>query len=243
MRIAPSEVFAARLARLRQAMTEQSLDALVVTTLPNVAYLTGFFASAGALLISSEGVALIADSRYAEPLAARAREWPAIRPTMLEPGVSFDAAVVSALEPFAGSRVGFEACQLTVARHRYLTRELAQRGWTDELLATDGVVEELRTRKDAWEVNRLRDGAARLSAVAKCILPKVLAGRTEADVAAEIDSVRSAGPDSSVRRLIRSSLPGRTPRFLTRGPATGQSARANWWSSTSAASSTGTAPT
>lgn len=208
MRIAPSEVFAARLARLRQAMTEQSLDALVVTTLPNVAYLTGFFASAGALLISSEGVALIADSRYAEPLAARAREWPAIRPTMLEPGVSFDAAVVSALEPFAGSRVGFEACQLTVARHRYLTRELAQRGWTDELLATDGVVEELRTRKDGWEVNRLRDGAARLSAVAKCILPKVLAGRTEADVAAEIDaSIRRAGFERAAFDTIVASGP------------------------------------
>jgi Xaa-Pro aminopeptidase len=140
------------------------------------------------LLVGADGVTLIGDSRYAEPLAARTRDWPVIRQMVLEPGVSFDAAVVSAVEPLAGRRVGFEARHLTVARHHYLSRALAARGWTDELVATDGLVEELRTTKDAWEVARLKDGAARLSEVAKCILPKVLAGRTEADVAAEIET-------------------------------------------------------
>jgi Xaa-Pro aminopeptidase len=95
---------------------------------------------------------------------------------------------VSAVDPLRGLRVGFEARQLTVARHRHLTHELLGRGWTDELVATDGVVEELRAQKDAWELERLRDGGARLSTVAKRILPKVLAGRTEAEVAADIEA-------------------------------------------------------
>lgn len=208
MRIAPPDVLGRRVARLRQAMASQSLDALIVTSLPNVAYLTGFFASAGALVISSDEIGLIADSRYAEPLSARARELPAIRPAMLDPGVSFDAAIVRAVEPFAGSCVAFEAQHLTVARHRYLTHELSKRGRTDQLLATLGVVEDLRARKDEWEVERLRDGAARLSSVAKCILPKVLAGRTEADVAAEIDaSLRRAGFERAAFDTIVASGP------------------------------------
>jgi Xaa-Pro aminopeptidase len=188
MRIAPPEQLAGRLDRLRNALAAQSLDVLIVTSLPNVAYLTGFFASAGALVVGTNLVTLIGDSRYAEPLAVRAREWPTIRELVLAPGVSFDAAIASAVEPLRGLRVGFEARQLTVARHRYLAHTLAGTGWTDELVATDGIVEELRTRKDAWEIEVLRDGAARLSTVAKCILPRVLAGRTEADVAAEIDA-------------------------------------------------------
>ena len=49
-------------------------------------------------------------------------------------------------------------------------------------------------RKDAWEIERLRDGAQDFPRVAKCILPKVLAGRTEAEVAAEIEAaLRRAG--------------------------------------------------
>ena len=66
---------------------------------------------------------------------------------------------------------------------------------------------------------RLRDGAARLSSVAKCILPKALAGRTESEVAAEIEAAHPRGPGSSGPRLIPSSPPDRTRRCRTRGPA------------------------
>ena len=86
MRIAPPEVFAARSARLRAHLATLGVDALVVTTLPNIAYLTGFFASAGVLLVTPEALILIGDSRYAEPLAARAADWPQIRPVVLQPG-------------------------------------------------------------------------------------------------------------------------------------------------------------
>lgn len=175
-------------------MTDQALDALIVTSLPNVAYLTGFFASAGVLVITPATQHLIADSRYAEPMASRVADWSGLQATVLAPGLSYDAALVEAVHPLRGSRVGFESRELTVARYRYLTRELASRGWTDELVATEGVVEELRARKDAWELERLRDGGLRLSEVAKCILPKVLAGRTEAEVAADIEAaLRQSG--------------------------------------------------
>src|SRR5690606_16977645 len=133
MRIAPPEVLDARLAALKARLQQHDLDALVVVSLPNIAYLTGFFASAGLLVAMPDELILLADSRYGESLAARAQECPFVQPRELSPGESYDAALVEALEPLRGNRVGFEAAHLTVRRHLYLTRSLASRGWSDPL--------------------------------------------------------------------------------------------------------------
>ena len=194
MRIAPPDIHSARHTALSAALAARELDAVVVTSLPNIAYLTGFFASAAALVATREALLLIGDGRYSQALVDRAREWPAIRAIELATGASYDQTLVETMLPLNGARVGFESSQVTVRRHQFLVSQLAQRGWPSELIDADGIVDGLRLCKDAWEIDRLRDGAQRLSSVAKCILPNVLAGRTEADVAAEIDSaLRRAG--------------------------------------------------
>ncbi len=194
MRIAPPDRLATRLDRLSTVLSSRQLDALVVTSLPNIAYLTGFFASAGVAVATPDGLLLIGDGRYSQSLAARAGEWPAIRPIEIRAGASYDQVLAETLDPLRGLRVGFEATHLTVSRHRYLAAELASRCWKEPLVATDDLVEGLRVQKDPWEVARLREGAERLSTVAKYILSKALAGRTESDVAAEVElEIRRAG--------------------------------------------------
>jgi Xaa-Pro aminopeptidase len=169
-------------------LSARRLDALVVTSLPNIAYLTGFFASAAAAVVTHDAVQIIGDGRYATVLASRVAAFPTLTSTIIAAASSYDEAIVEALMPLAGSRVGFEALHVSVHQHRSLTARLAHNsGWADGLVETDGVVEALRLTKDPWEVGRLRDAAARLSDVAKRILPKALAGRTEADVAADLE--------------------------------------------------------
>jgi len=194
MRIAPADVLSARVTAARAALQGSSLDALVVTSLPNIAYLSGFFASAAMLMLTQERVVLIGDGRYRESLHTRARHCPFVEVVELAPGSSYEEALAALLSPLAGLRVGFEAAHLTVGRHRYLGRVLGDAAWESRLVESEGVIEQLRARKDTWEMARLRDGAARLSNVAKCILPKVFAGRTEAEVAVEIEGqLRHAG--------------------------------------------------
>jgi Xaa-Pro aminopeptidase len=194
MRIAPPDILSARLARLASTLEDRGLDAVIVTSLANVAYLTGFFASAAALIATRGELLLVGDGRYAQALNDRAQEFPSIRAIELPPGASYDQTLVDTLLPLQGARVGFESSHVTVRRHHFVVSQLADQGWAAALHDADGVVDGLRVRKDAWEVARLRDGAQRLSSVAKCILSNVLAGRTEADVAAEIDgALRRAG--------------------------------------------------
>ena len=66
----------ARLERVRDRLVAAGADALLVTHLPNVYYLTGFTGSSAALLVKPRAALLFTDGRYAiqareEVLAAR----------------------------------------------------------------------------------------------------------------------------------------------------------------------------
>jgi Xaa-Pro aminopeptidase len=194
MRLPPPDVLAPRAEALRRALTPSGVDVLLVTSLPNIAYLTGFFASAAVLVVGPAEMHLVSDGRYGQALAAREEAYPAVRTVELTPGDSYDSAALALLEPYRGLRVGVEAAHLSVARYRYLTSQLETRGWSGAFAETDGLGESLRVCKDDWEVARIRDGATRLSDVAKYILAKELSGLTELDVATDIEAaLRRAG--------------------------------------------------
>jgi Xaa-Pro aminopeptidase len=204
MLLAPPDRLAARAVALKAVLATRDLDALVVTSLPNI----GFFATAAALVVTPDQLTLIGDSRYEAALFERGNAWPAIRPRLVAAGNSYDQVLVDVIASLRGLRVGVEAAHLSLARHGYISKALHTRGVIEPLIPAEGIVEELRTVKDAWELKRLREGAARLSSVAKCILPKALAGRTEGDVAAEIETaLRRAGFERTAFDTIVASGP------------------------------------
>src|SRR5436305_3191033 len=63
MTLSPMDV-AGRLPRLRAALPHAGCDALLVTNLTNVRYLTGFTGSAGILLVLPDELVLVTDGRY-----------------------------------------------------------------------------------------------------------------------------------------------------------------------------------
>lgn len=97
---------------------------------------------------------------------------------------------------------------MTVSQHRQLEARLRPRADLASLVATDGLVENLRAVKDSWELDRLRDAGVRLSDAAKCIIPKALAGMSERDVAAAIEvELRRVGFDRPAFDTIVASGP------------------------------------
>ena len=212
MQLAPPDLHLARHARLRDDLRAASLDALLVTSLPNIAYLTGLFASAGALVISADRLVLVVDGRYLPVAKARAALLSGLDLAPVSTAGSMDDAIAAVLCSTVRNRVGFEADHLTVQQHQDLRARLGAAKATFDLVSMRGMVESRRAVKDSWELQTLSDGAARLSDAAKCIIPKALAGRRECDVAAEIDAelrrvgfqklafdtIVAAGPNSAV---------------------------------------------
>lgn len=199
MNLAASALLAARLDALRAAVVSARCDALLVTRRPNLFYLTNFPGSAGAVLVTPADLFLILDSRYhteGRDLCASAHG-PA-GATIVPVESSYDETMSRLLTVIAGTQaratatvVGFEAEDVSVARHAWL-REHLPRGVVLE--PTCGLAERLRERKDAHEIATLREAARRLSSIALTLGHEIAAGRTERDVAGAIDAaMRSSG--------------------------------------------------
>jgi Xaa-Pro aminopeptidase len=195
MQLAPPDHHLARHTRLREDLRAESLEALLVTSLPNVAYLTGLFATAGALVITQDRLCLIVDGRYAAMAHARRNEL-GIEVVTLPPGGSYDESIAAIVRNSGNGPAGFEAGHMTVRQHQDLLARLASTDSKIEMVATEGLVERRRAVKDAWELHTLREAGRRLSDAAKCIIPKALAGQPERQVAAAIDAeLRRVGFD------------------------------------------------
>jgi len=237
MAVAPGDHHLARHARLRDHLRAASLDALLVTSLPNIAYLTGLFASTAVLMVTGDEVRLFVDGRYLEPANARREAVPGIETTLVSAASTFEDCAADAILALGAGQVGIEGSHLTVRQHDHLQARLKKGEWTGALQATDGMVENLRTVKDGWETARLRDAGVRLSDAAKCIIPKALAGMRERDVAALIEAeLRRVGFDKPAFDTI--VPPGRTRPFRITGAETGGWQPGTWWSWILAACST-----
>ncbi len=168
-----------RRAALRGLMADQEIDALLVTDLINIRYLTGFTGSNAALLVAASGddqAGFCTDGRYEVQSAA---EVPDLTRRIDR---QCDVALVGA----ATGRIGFEALAVSYAAHTAL---LAAAPDAATLEPTTGLVERLRAVKDAGEIEALRTACA----VADHALADLVAaggirtGRTERQVGLDLD--------------------------------------------------------
>jgi Xaa-Pro aminopeptidase len=208
MKVAPASLRLARIARLRDLMRTAGLDALLVTSLPNVAYLTGLFASAAAMIVTRDGASLITDGRYLGIAKSLFADVTGVDLVFVPANRPFDVAFAEGLCTIGKGRAGFEAAHLSVKRHTDLTTRLAALGPDTRLEASEGLVERLRILKDEWELGVMAEAGRRLSDAAKCIIPKALAGMKEREVAALIEAeLRRAGFDKPAFDTIVASGP------------------------------------
>jgi Xaa-Pro aminopeptidase len=193
---APSLALSRRQHTIREELASRELDALVVTSLPNILYLTNFTGSSAIVVLTAARVFFITDFRYLTVLAEAGgtpHECPDLE--VVTVNGSYDGTLAALLTSHSWRRIGFEAAHLTVDRYRWLTTTVAASGPADaELVATERLVERARVRKDPYEIATLREAARRLSLVASAAPADVRRGLTERDVALAIDRrVRQAG--------------------------------------------------
>ena len=189
---APPDLIVRRLTALRSAVDASAVDALVVSHPPNLLYLLGVAASAGLAIVTAGGTAVLADERYREAFAHAVADLPELSVIPVAVGSSYEETLAAYLTAGTYRTVGVEANAMTLSRATALRRALGPEGAV--LVETDALVELLRIVKDPWEQAIFREAGGRLTEVAACILPKVLAGRQEREVAWEIDvALREGG--------------------------------------------------
>jgi Xaa-Pro aminopeptidase len=200
----PAMEMAGRVERLRVGFDAAGVDALLVTKLVNIRYLTGFTGSAGLVLILPDDLLLLTDGRYrdqsAEQLAA-AGVGARVEITQTEQRPILAAAVAD----MTGSRLGLEADDVTWAQQRLF----ADSWFPDtDLVPTSGLVEALRLVKDVGEVARIEAAAAVADAALANVRHRLEAGLTEQEFGLELDTeIRRLGATGNSFETIVGSGP------------------------------------
>jgi Xaa-Pro aminopeptidase len=201
----PMEV-ASRAERLRRSLRGARCQALVVTNLTNVRYLTGFTGSAGLAVVTKDGLLLVTDGRYAEQAPAQLRA--AGVDAAVE--ITVDARPVVQAALGATARIGLEASHVSWAT----ARRYADEWFADaEVVPTDGLVEALREVKDDGEVARIEAACAVADAALAAVRHRLADGPTEREFGLELDTeMRKLGASGvSFETIVASGPNGAMP--------------------------------
>lgn len=209
----------ARIAAVRGALEDEELDGILLTSAPNIRYLTGFTGSSALAFVSVRGeVQFITDFRYktqaAEEVGDAARV--AIESQSLWTGLWQMLPTLGYVEV-----VGFESAHLV---HRDFQR-LLEAGARWRWRPTVDLVERLREAKDPDELSRIAEAAGVATRALGRALAVVKAGWTELEVAGSLEqALRDEGSEGFPFPTIvasgpRSALPhaATSGRTIARG--------------------------
>jgi Xaa-Pro aminopeptidase len=177
-----------RLGRLRESLEEP----LLVSSLVNVRYLTGFVSSNAALLVEEERVRLFADFRYREAAQQVA-------------DVDFQETrrdLFGHLAELLNGTIGFEAPDLSYERYALL------QGAGLDLVPRTGLVEVLRVVKDEAELELIARAAAIGDEAYALLAQERFVSRTERELAWRMETfLHELGAESAAFETIVASGP------------------------------------
>ncbi len=186
-------------------LQSQNLDAIVVSTLIQIRYYTGFKGSNALLLISDKGNILFTDPRYTTQASQESN-----CPVSIVNGPLFKA-LASKLKSLKAKRIGFEDTKISYTLYRGLT-ELG------ELVPLGDAIEKPRWIKTPQEITAIRASVKLNSMALDQAMKRFKVGMKEMDLAAEIDhQMRKLGAegcafDTIVASGPHSALPHAHPR-------------------------------
>ncbi len=197
----------ARLPRLRGLLPEAGCEAILVTDLANVRYLTGFSGSAGIVLVLPDETVFVSDGRYGEQASEQ------VAAAGVEARIEITATSQKEVLAEAASgmaRLGLESDSVTWRQQMRYSQE-----WFPgvELVATENLVEGLRRIKDDGEVARIEAAAAIADAALAEVRGRLVDGPTERELALELDFTmrRLGAEDVSFETIVASGPNGAKP--------------------------------
>ncbi|MBC3192571.1 aminopeptidase P family protein [Pseudonocardia sp. C8] len=199
---------AARRDAVRALLDAEGLDALLVTDLLDVRYLTGFTGSNAAVVVSRAGEDLLCtDGRYRLQAAAQCPDLPVV--------IDRPSAPAAAASVPTGAGLGYDSATLTVDGLAAVRDAAPGR----RLRRAPGLVGRLRQVKDDGEVAAIRAACELADTALRALLDAggLAPGRTEREVAGDLDDrmrrLGAAGPsfDTILAAGANSAVPHHAP--------------------------------
>ena len=187
------------------------VDGLIVTSEPNVRYLSGFTGSESFLFLSRTARVFITDSRYIEQAEDECAGFDVVR--YRHPYPEFETVLAGLAAKHGVCSLGFEKNSIMFS----LYHRLANSGLEAQLVPTAGIVEALRYVKDDCEIQLIAKAARIADEAFHHILEIVEGGIEEKDIEIELDyfmkkaGAAAAGFPTIVASGPRSSLPHAVP--------------------------------
>lgn len=192
-----------RIRKVRKKLKDIGIDALLVTNLYNLRYLTNFTGSTGLALITADKAYFVTDFRYTEQAAEEAIDFEIVK----NEGLIYKE-VARLVEQDQIRKLGFEETDISYAIYKQL-EELIE----TELVAVSGIVEKIREVKSEEEIAIIRKAVEITEKAYDYILGFVKVGVTEIEIANELDFyMRNLGAtgvsfDTIVASGFRSAMP------------------------------------
>jgi Xaa-Pro aminopeptidase len=210
--------FAGRRKRAGAALLEHEADAIIVSGLPNVRYLTGFTGSNGLVILSPGHALLLTDPRYT--IQASQEADCAVR---IARGSLYEAAA-KVLTRKKWKRVAIERGRMTHGAFLELDEKL---GAGVRLRPVSGLVERLRMVKSSSEIDAIRESVQTNSRAFDQAIRSIRPDMTETGLAAELEyrmrqngaerpafGCMQAGYASDMTRMLHLGRPGPQTRKL-----------------------------
>ena len=185
------------------------VDALLVSGLPNIRYLTGFTGDNALLLITPAGQTLYTDPRFTIQASEECK-----CPVRIHAKGPLDQVVVESIRRKKLKRIGFEAPRLAYDAYLRLKQALPLGA---SLKPLTGVIERLRMIKSDDEIARIRRSVLTNSRALEKTLRSIKPGVSEAAIAAGLEyQMRRLGGEKAAFDTIvaageRSALPHARP--------------------------------
>lgn len=166
-----------RLAFIAYLFDEHKLDALLISRLPHIRYLTGFTGSNAMLLATSRNLYFITDSRYEVQARTEVNGWKVV---IARRGLLEEIKRRNYLRN--AKRIGFEAKYTTYREYQKAKDLLTGKRWK----ALEVSIEPIMLQKERYEIDNLKKAIAISEGVFNSLLDVIRPGMTEREIAAEI---------------------------------------------------------
>jgi Xaa-Pro aminopeptidase len=185
-----------RFSWVKHLLASNGLDGLLVTSLENIRYLSGFTGSDATLLLTRDHKYLLTDSRYTTQASRETQGYNITEYTKKVQGI-VDAVLACQIE-----RLGFESQQVAYALYADLVTKLPK----THLVPLDAEIRTARIRKDASEIHFLRKAIAISEQALLKNLSRIKPGTSEMELAQEIEfDMRRLGAESVAFETIIAS--------------------------------------